>query len=174
VRVFVGCLERVFVMNDELFPELPYAGSSGWSGTDTSRERAERQDRSGGTARMDREALWSLGVAAYAGLTWKELAEEHGWHHGQASGRLTTLHKAGRVVRLLEKRDRCRVYVDPRFQAGRDSDEPVVRMTQTEMYKTLCYLHQRAVLMRDEDGVRLLEQRLDAYFPQWKKDFGGF
>lgn len=154
--------------------ELPYAGSSGWSGTDTSRERAVRQDGSGRTAKMHRAALRSLGVACYEGLTWKELAEEHGWHHGQASGCLTTLHKAGRVVRLLEKRDRCRVYVDPRFRAGRDCDEPVVRMPQTEMYRTLSYLHRRAVLMRDEGGVKLIEQQLNAYFPQWKKDFGEF
>ena len=158
-------------MNQE---ELPYAGSSGWSGTDTSRERAVRQDGSGRTAKMHRAALASLGVASFDGMTWKELAEAHGWHHGQASGCLTTLHKAGRVDRLLEKRDRCRVYVLPFFRAGRECDEPVVRMPQREMYTTLSYLHRRAILNRDDGAVKFIEQQLDAYFPKWKEEFGEF
>lgn len=149
--------------------ELPYAGTSGWSGTDTSRERAEFMDRSGRTQQMTMDALTSIALAGTIGVTWKDLSEVHGWHHGQASGRLTTLHKAGRIVRLKEKRKGCRVYVMPRFQNGRESDEPAVRMTQTEMFETLNYLHSRLILSWDHGGVKFIEQKLDAYWPDWKE-----
>jgi hypothetical protein len=40
-------------------------------------------------------------------------------HHGQASSALSVLHKAGRIVRLAEKRNRCHVYVMPNEAVGR-------------------------------------------------------
>lgn len=92
-------------------PELPYAGTSGWSGSDTSRERAKRQDSDGTTA-MRQGAIYSLlSQSRTAGMTWKEIAEQTGWHHGQVSGALSVLHKTGRIARLVERRDRCAVYV---------------------------------------------------------------
>lgn len=47
------------------------------------------------------------------------MSSQTGWHHGQASGVLSVLHKAGRVVRLREVRGRCKVYVLPQFADGR-------------------------------------------------------
>ena len=80
--------------------DLPYAGTSGWSGSDTSRTRAVTADASG--------------------QTWAELGDKLGAHHGTASGVLSVLHKAGRIDRLTERRDRCKVYVLPEFTAGRE------------------------------------------------------
>lgn len=100
-------------------PELPYAGTSGWSGSDTSRERAVTEDRDGTTTRRQTEVLSYLrNVVAY-GATWKELAEHFGWHHGQASGVLSVLHKTGHIARLQERRNKCAVYVLPDYTAGR-------------------------------------------------------
>lgn len=47
-----------------------------------------------------------------------------GWHHGQASGALSVLHKTGYVARLTEVRERCKVYVHPDFVGGRPIEEP--------------------------------------------------
>lgn len=57
------------------------------------------------------------------GLTWRELAEAMGWHHGQASGALSGLHRQGLVARLGSgyKRSHCSAYVLPEYVNGRDT-----------------------------------------------------
>lgn len=103
-------------------PLFPYAGSSGYAaGVDTSRDRAEREDRDGTTARRQRQVLAALQAAGRDGLTWHELARAHGWHHGQASGALSVLHKVGKIARLTERRDRCYVYAHLEHVQGRDT-----------------------------------------------------
>lgn len=102
---------------------LPYAGTSGWSGTDTSRERAEEADSTGATASRQRE-LRQIGkdLGTY-GITVTELKQREGWaHHGTASGTLTTLHMVGDFVRLSQKRGRCKVYVHADHVAGRETE----------------------------------------------------
>jgi hypothetical protein len=93
-------------------PELPYNGTSGHSGTDTSKERVLHADRSGRTALRQAQALNLLSQREMAGLTWKEFSEITGLHHGTASGVLSVLHKTGRIARLKETRNGCKVYVD--------------------------------------------------------------
>lgn len=100
-------------------PELPYNGTSGHSGTDTSRERALNADRSGKTALRQAQALNLLAQRKLLGITWKELSEITGLHHGTASGVLSVLHKAGRIARLKETRKGCKVYVDVACIQGR-------------------------------------------------------
>lgn len=101
---------------------LPYAGTSGWSGTDTSRERAITADTNGDTAEIQafvyRYLLWNRET----GATWKEIAESSGWHHGTVSGALSVLHKTGKIARLLDKRARCRIYVLPTYIGDRETD----------------------------------------------------
>jgi hypothetical protein len=101
---------------------LPYAGTSGWSGTDTSRERAITADTSGDTKKRQKYVMFVLQIRGTRGITWKELAELTGWHHGQASGVLSVLHKEGRIARLLDKRARCRIYVHPSHVGDRLTD----------------------------------------------------
>lgn len=100
-------------------PVLPYGGSSGHAGSDTSRERAERDDRDGTTASRQRATLHALAVARGVGLTWRELGDRLHLHHGQASGSLSGLHKAGLIVRLTVRRNRCLVYVLPEYVGER-------------------------------------------------------
>jgi len=99
--------------------ELPYNGTSGHSGTDTSKERALHADRSGKTALRQAQALNLLSERTFQGITWKELSEVTGLHHGTASGVLSVLHKAGRIARLKDSRNGCKVYVDLRCINGR-------------------------------------------------------
>jgi len=100
-------------------PELPYNGTSGHSGTDTSKEQALHADRSGKTALRQAQALNLLSQREMSGLTWKELSEVTGLHHGTASGVLSVLHKTGRIARLKETRNGCKVYVDVFCVQGR-------------------------------------------------------
>jgi hypothetical protein len=62
-------------------PVLPYAGTSGWSGSETSRERAEDLDKSGITIKRQQFVLSELLMLGKQGITWRELDVHYG-HHG--------------------------------------------------------------------------------------------
>lgn len=129
-------------------PVLPYGGGSGWSGTDTSRDRAEDEDASGKTAERQHTVRVLLREAGERGLTYTELGEATGWHHGQSSSALSTLHKAGVIARLLEKRGRCRIYVHPEYVMGRPTDEQ--GRSHVCCRETLEILDSRITTMRDK------------------------
>lgn len=111
--------------------ELPYAGTSGYRGSDTSELRARREDNSGATGKRQAETIQALKQAGFHGLTWKELSESTGWHHGKASGVLSVLHKTGHISRLSETRDRCKVYCHPDSVAERKTEEHRGNITPT-------------------------------------------
>jgi hypothetical protein len=110
------------LFDEENVASLPYNGSSGWSGTDTSKERADYNDHYGKTEQIQafiyRYLMWNYDK----GATWREIADASGWHHGSISGALSVLHKDGKISRLLEKRGRCRVYVLNEYVSGRETD----------------------------------------------------
>jgi hypothetical protein len=108
---------------DDGSASLPYNGTSGWSGTDTSRERAVTADTNGDTKDRQRKVMNFLHFYEGHGATWKEIAEHTGWHHGTVSGALSVLHKDKRIARLTQQRDRCRVYVLPEYVYGRETDQ---------------------------------------------------
>jgi hypothetical protein len=124
-------------MSEDEFEEpfLPYGGTSGWSGSEASEDRAERDDADGTTSERQRAVLLLLARAGAPGLTWFELAEIRGWHHGQASGALSVLHKVGRISRLAERRGDSHVYVLPNYVLGRDESPYRNRRTYTEGYQ---------------------------------------
>lgn len=103
--------------------ELPYAGTSGWSGTDTSKERANQADSSGVTSDRQYDTLLAAKTMREKGITVTELCDISGWHHGTASGVLSVLHLAGKLDRLVEKRNRCHIYVLPVFTSDRDTQQ---------------------------------------------------
>lgn len=100
-------------------PFLPYKGSSGHSGSDTSKERAQRRDSNGQTAGLQGRVLTLLAFHRFDGITVKELRERTTEHHGSCSGALSNLHKAGAIRRLKDRRDRCKIYVLPPFVGSR-------------------------------------------------------
>jgi hypothetical protein len=104
-------------------PVLPYAGTSGWRGSEASRDRVFTDDLNGTTLLRQRVALKRVWDQEFRGLTWKELGEIENIHAGQSSGALSGLHKAGLIVRLKEKRNRCSVYVAPDYIRDREVSE---------------------------------------------------
>ena len=97
-------------MNDA--PYVPYAGTAGWSGTDTSQERAMHNLQTGKEYNNQQKALVYIKQAGSQGLTWKELSQLTDMHHGTASGVLSVLHKSGAILRTTRVRDRSKVYMD--------------------------------------------------------------
>lgn len=120
-------------------PTLPYPEpggqefTSGHSGSDTSRERARQEVDTGIASQRQWEVLRLLGRNTAGleglhirgreeGLTVREVRERTGWHHGQASSTLSVLHKAGKIARLEQSRDRCKVYVLPEYVGARATE----------------------------------------------------
>lgn len=95
---------------------VPYNGTAGWSGSDTSKQRALDNIHSGRELNNQQKALQLLKYMGRLGLTWKELANETGWHHGTASGVLSVLHTSGAIVRTYTVRNKCKVYVHQDFK----------------------------------------------------------
>lgn len=108
-------------MTNNALPALPYAGTAGFSGSETSEEMARREADDGTVRERQRQAVLLLTRALGHGVTVKEFREQTGHHHGKASSTLSTLHLEGHVTRLLERRDRCGVYVLPEFVNGRET-----------------------------------------------------
>ena len=101
---------------------LPYAGTEGWSGTDTSRERAETRAVDGSAADVQKTILHEAALAMQDGVTVAELRARLRAHHGTISGCLTALHKGGLIERLAETRNKCKIYVLPQFIQGRETE----------------------------------------------------
>lgn len=96
-------------------PFVPYAGTAGWSGTDTSENRAMINLRTGKEYNNQQIALYLIKKASISGLTWKELSNETNMHHGTASGVLSVLHKSGAILRGTRVREGCKIYLDISF-----------------------------------------------------------
>jgi hypothetical protein len=99
---------------------IPYPGAgSGHAGNDTSRERQEIEDASGLTATRQLMALSMVNKSGSNGVTVAEIEEALGVGHGQASSALSHLHRAGKISRLKDRRNKQELYVAPDFINGR-------------------------------------------------------
>lgn len=103
----------------------PYAGTSGYSGSDASRERAETNDSNGRTASVQSRVFAYVTGCREFGATIAEIRDAiPSEHHGTLSGALSVLHKEGILARLTEKRNRCSVYVLPGYVGTREQATP--------------------------------------------------
>lgn len=122
-------------MGEVVQGEFPYGGegdpNSGFIRGGSSEDRARSQDAGGVTALRQKQTLAVLADAKAGGTTWKELSDLTYWHHGQSSGALSTLHKAGRISRLALRRKRCAVYVLPMYVNGRTTERAGQTQTTT-------------------------------------------
>lgn len=103
------------------YPEPDGSYTTGHSGTDTSREQA----KSGKARLAQSQVMDSMRLYAERGRTVAELRTAMpDYHHGSISSALTNLHRAGILARLVEKRDRCHVYVLADCVNGRPVQPP--------------------------------------------------
>ena len=109
-------------MTNEL--DAPYVGAS-----DTSRARAINEDLAGTTTKRRKQISDIVRAEFTQGMTWAELADATGLHHGQVSGALSKLHEMGRLFQRRDTRNGCHPYVHADFRGQFDdnevNDEPV-------------------------------------------------
>lgn len=108
-------------MSEGLYPEPDGTLTGGWAGSDASHDRALAEALDGTLSKRQAVIVTMLGNVGPSGMTWLEVAARTGWHHGQASGALSTLHKIGRIARLQDRRDRCHIYVLPEHVGDRET-----------------------------------------------------
>jgi hypothetical protein len=126
----------------------PYADlTGGHSGTDTSRERAERERDDGTLSKRLSNTLAVVERAGASGVTWTDLARFLGLHHGSASSALTNLHMQGRIARTARRREGSKVYVTPHNALSDDVLEPYVQRGQAQA-----------------DRIAVLEDRIERAF----------
>jgi hypothetical protein len=155
-------------MSDETV--LPYNGTEGFiSGSDTSRERAERNVKDGTVTKRQRDVLDALHQRP-DGMTWKDLNLLLGLHHGQVSGTLSVLHKAGKIVALKTKRDGCHPYLAMRFIDNYHPSQTI--MTPSKTFSGI----KRAALEKVVEAARAVDKEhtleTEAYLRQaiWDLD----
>lgn len=107
--------------DEDFQPSLPYAGTEGYAGSDTSRERAQSEAVSGVASKRQRYVLIMAARAKENGITVAELRDTN-LHHGRISGALSVLHKMGKLARLREVRGKCKVYVLPEYVGERPTE----------------------------------------------------
>jgi hypothetical protein len=100
---------------------LPYAGTEGFAGSDTSKQRAITEAVDGVASKRQRFILILAGRAQERGITVAEV-RDGSLHHGRVSGSLSVLHKEGKLARLTESRGKCKVYVLPQYVNGRPTE----------------------------------------------------
>lgn len=105
----------------EFEPSLPYAGTGGFAGSDTSREQAYAEATSGVTGAHQKYVLILALQAGAKGITVAEARESKGGlHHGKISSALSCLHQEGRLAALKARRGKCGIYVLPEFVGERE------------------------------------------------------
>jgi hypothetical protein len=138
----------------------PYRGTSGWSGAETSRQRAIDDDRSGRTRERHQLTMAELAERGPEGFTWYELADHTGWHHGEVSGALTRAHRVGDAARLTETRGtgkKSKVYVHVDFINDRPT-EPYRPKPRMQLLRDVRALLEEGDI---EAAIELLDEVLD-------------
>lgn len=140
-------------------PALPYAGTEGFAGSETSKVQAQADVISGTASKRQRYILILAGRAKERGITVAELRDQS-LHHGRVSGALSVLHKVGKLSRLTESRGRCKVYVLPEYVNDRPTEKHgVVHKADKETLDAAATVE--AWLRRGEDERALFDIPVD-------------
>lgn len=138
------------------YPDRERGHTSGWSGSETSKESAYRRD-SDGTTRTTQQALLALlrdrkeyGATYLEGCTELSPWPNEGGGHSTVSSAMSNLFKVGKALRLTdERRSNCAVFVLPGYEAGRAFDTPPKDSLAVRRLSAL-----DAILKRAEDEGR--------------------
>jgi len=104
-------LGRTVAMTGDMQLFTPYNGTGGYVERPASMERAVREAEDGTLSARQQAVVDALCATGVKGATWRTLGQLLNLHHGQVSGVLSNLHKAGEVFMLREQQDRCHPYV---------------------------------------------------------------
>jgi hypothetical protein len=148
----------------ELFsPALPYAGTEGFAGSETSRERAFKEALDGTASKRQRFILILAERAKDKGITVAELRDQT-LHHGRVSGALSVLHKAGKLSRLTEVRGKCKVYVMPQYVNDRPTEpHGVVHRADKDTLKAAALVEEHLRRYDDIEALFDVTRETDEY-----------
>lgn len=91
--------------------------------------------------------------AAERGITVADVRDTS-LHHGRVSGALSALHKAGRLARLTETRDKCHVYVLPYYVKGRETQgQRVTHRADKATLDAATYVEKRIEMREDMEAL---------------------
>jgi len=142
---------------------LPYAGTEGYAGSETSRDRAIKEAISGTASKRQRFILILAQRAAERGITVADVRDST-LHHGRVSGALSVLHKVGKLARLTEVRGRCKVYVLPEFVNGRQTEpHGVVHKADKETLKAAALVEEHLRRYDDIEALFDITRENDEY-----------
>ena len=134
---------------------LPYNGTEGYAGSETSKSRAFQEALDGTASKRQRFILILAERAKERGITVAELRDST-LHHGRISGALSVLHKVGKLSRLAETRGRCKIYVLPEYVNGRQTEaHGVVHKADKETLDAAAIVEAR--LRKNEDREALFD-----------------
>lgn len=145
---------------------LPYNGTAGAVRQQASQERAHSEARSG-AAKARASKVLDLLHHNPDGLTYQEVGKHLALHHGQSSGALSTLHKAGLIFMTYERRNKCQVYVHAKFRDKYTTDQRIDEPAQTKAgkrnadFERLLQLIEKGIAMgriKDSEVQRLANQ----------------
>jgi len=141
----------------------PYDGTAGYSGTDTSEERARREVENGSLSFRLHEVKMLLVRRGFHGATSSEVEDQLRIHHGQASSALTNLHKSGLIARTAHRRDGSKVYKDPSYLLPHDRLETYVPRGQKQADRIAeledVIARARMAILTGEPALAILEGR---------------
>jgi len=110
-------------MSEQLEIWTAYNDTEGYVERPASRERAIREAQNGTAGDRQQAILRLLDAAGPQGMTWKDLGDELGLHHGKISGSLSNMHLGGLVFMLRKTKDRCHPYVHPNYKDNWSAEE---------------------------------------------------
>jgi hypothetical protein len=85
-------------------------------------------------------------------------------HHGRVSGALSVLHKVGKLARLHETRDKCKVYVLPEFVNDRQTEpHGVVHKADKETLKAAALVEEHLRRYDDIEALFDITRETDEY-----------
>ena len=116
-------LGRTVAMTSDMQLFTPYNGTGGYVERPASMERAVREAEDGTLSARQQAVVDALDATGVKGATWRTLGQLLNLHHGQVSGVLSNLHKAGEVFMLREQHNRCHPYVLRIYRNGYNDNE---------------------------------------------------
>ncbi len=143
---------------------LAYGESAGYVQRASSKERAVREVKDGTLSKRQQLLLVFLNSAGTNGLTWHELANITGLHHGQVSGALSNLHNAGMVFMLRTQRNKCHPYVYKEFRNNFTNAETHDEPVRTRNGRRLALLSELLEVCRtgDAQAIATTVKKIDA------------
>jgi hypothetical protein len=126
---------------------LPYLGTEGYVTRPASILRAQQDVISGNAGERQIAILKHLSVLPQ-GATWVEVGHSLQLHHGQVSGALSVLHKAGKLFQLRHTRSRSHPYVHANFR---------YKYTDSERFDTPTRTNGKLLKERIDSGIVYLD-----------------